>query len=83
MSYCTGHVRFQRESGHARGQMSAFAVAIGCKADIRYAALFQTTRSCLGRRGCRKFRELRGDAAACGAATLRHWHRRIGSVRLA
>ena len=31
---CTAHVRFWGQSGHDRLRMSAFAVAIGCKADM-------------------------------------------------
>src|SRR5262245_5299640 len=34
MGWCTAHVRFRRQSRHDRWHMSAFAVAIGCKADI-------------------------------------------------
>src|SRR4029450_3637838 len=36
---CTAHVRFWRESGHDRLRMSAFAVAIGCKADMAFCGI--------------------------------------------
>ena len=34
MDYCTAHVRFRGQSRHDHCHMSAFVVAIGCKADI-------------------------------------------------
>jgi len=36
MTVCTAHVRFRRESRHDLLRMSAFAVAIGGKADMRF-----------------------------------------------
>src|SRR5262245_38903586 len=34
MGYCTAHVRFRKQSGHGLSRKSAFAVAIGGKADM-------------------------------------------------
>jgi hypothetical protein len=37
IGYCTAHVRFWGQSRHGRLRESAFAVAIGCKADMLFA----------------------------------------------
>ena len=37
---CTAHVRFQEGSGHDRLRISAFAVAIGGKADMAYCTAY-------------------------------------------
>jgi hypothetical protein len=40
VGYCTAHVRFQGQSGHDPSGESAFAVAIGSKADMGWCAAY-------------------------------------------
>src|SRR5262245_21248610 len=40
IGYCAAHVRFRRESRHDLLRMSAFAVAIGGKADMAFCTAY-------------------------------------------